>query len=162
MSIGANVVFRPDVGRRDPRGFGIVLTLWAAVGVARLGIDPGQVVQVFGAAIVLLALVLYQWAAVSIRGRVFSFAGNDDLPQFVHTAGPYAYVRNPFYLSYLLVEVGTVVMWPGAWGAAVLLAAVVYFEWLARYEEAKLARSPVAADYAAYKAATGRLIPRMR
>jgi protein-S-isoprenylcysteine O-methyltransferase Ste14 len=93
---------------------------------------------------------------------VFSFAGNNDLPQFVHRAGPYAYVRNPFYLSYLLAEIATVLVWPSVWGVVVVVLMVAYFQWLARFEEEKFARSPVAAEYAAYKAATGRLVPRLR
>jgi len=53
------------------------------------------------------------------------------------------------------------VMWPSLWGAAVVAAMVVYFQWLTRYEEAKFSRSPVAAEYAEYKAQTGRLLPRL-
>jgi len=33
------------------------------------------------------------------------------------------------------------------WGAAFVVLATLYFHWLARYEEAKFARSPVAEDY---------------
>jgi protein-S-isoprenylcysteine O-methyltransferase Ste14 len=79
----------------------------------------------------------------------------------VHASGPYAYVRNPCYVSYLLIEMFTVVMWPSVWGLAVVLSMVGYYEWLARYEEQKFERSPVAAEYAQYKARTGRLVPRI-
>jgi protein-S-isoprenylcysteine O-methyltransferase Ste14 len=105
---------------------------------------------------------LYQWAAISIRGRLFSYAGNNDLPQFVQRSGAYAYVRNPFYLSYLLAEIATVVMWPSVWGGVIVVLATVYFQWLARFEEGKFARSTVAVDYAQYKARTGRLLPRLK
>jgi len=108
------------------------------------------------------ALVIFHWAAFSIRGLLFSYAGNDDLPQFVHTSGPYAYVRNPFYASYLLTEISTIALWPSLWGAGLLVLATLYFQWLARYEEAKFARSPVAEEFARYKARTGRLLPRWR
>jgi len=160
IAIGAGAVFRPDVGRRDPRGLGIVASLWAMIGLMQLGTPaPGWM-----AAIALVgfaaALVIFHWAAFSIRGRLFSYAGNDDLPQFVHTGGPYAYVRNPFYLSYLLVEMSTIALWPSVWGAAFVGLATLYFQWLARYEEAKFARSPVAEDYERYKARTGRFLPR--
>ena len=79
----------------------------------------------------------------------------------MHRSGPYAYVRNPFYLSYLLAEISTVVMWPGVLGALVVALAVAYFQWLARFEERKFADSPVAAEYAEYAASTGRLLPRL-
>jgi protein-S-isoprenylcysteine O-methyltransferase Ste14 len=39
--------------------------------------------------------------------------------------------------------------------------ATAYFNWLARFEEDKFARSPVAAEFAEYAARTGRLLPRL-
>jgi protein-S-isoprenylcysteine O-methyltransferase Ste14 len=108
-----------------------------------------------------LSLALFQWASRSIRGRTFSLAGNEDVPQFVHTAGPYVYIRNPFYASYLLAGLSTIVMWPSIWGGIAVLLSFVYYQWLARFEERKFARSPVAEEYAQYKARTGRLLPRL-
>ena len=162
MVIGAGIVFTPDAGRRDPRGFGIALGLWGTLLSVRAAITPPVWMSAVGAAGLLASLAIYQWAAISIRGRLFSFAGNDDLPQFVHHSGPYTFVRNPFYASYLLAELSTVVMWPSVWGVAMVATMVVYYQWLTRYEEAKFSRSPVAAEYAEYKARTGRLVPRFR
>ena len=71
-------------------------------------------------------------------------------------------MRNPFYASYLLAEISTIVLWPSIWGAGFLVLATLYFQWLARFEEAKFARSPVADEYARYKSRTGRLVPRWR
>jgi protein-S-isoprenylcysteine O-methyltransferase Ste14 len=160
MVIGAVIVFRPDEGRRDPRGLGIAVGLWGTLASTWVAMAPPAWVVIVGVAGVVSSLALHLWAALSIRGRLFSYAGNDDLPQFVHRAGPYAFIRNPFYASYLLAELSIVVMWPSGWGAAVVTAMVVYFQWLARYEEEKFARSPVAAEYQDYKARTGRLVPR--
>jgi protein-S-isoprenylcysteine O-methyltransferase Ste14 len=162
MMFGAARVFSPDTGRRDVRGLGIALSMWGTMGATRFARVPPRFEQLIGVGGLLLSLVLFQWAAASIRGRVFSFAGNHDLPRFVHRAGPYAYVRNPFYLSYLLAEIATVLIWPSVWGVVILVVMVVYIQWLTRFEEEKFARSPVAAEFAAYKAATGRLLPRMR
>jgi len=161
MMVGAGLLFRRDAGHRNPRGLGIVLTIWGTIGAASQARAAPPWIQLIGVFGLLLALALFQWAAISIRGRLFSYAGNDDLPQFVHRSGPYAYVRNPFYLSYLLAELATVVLWPSALGALVVVLATAYFQWLARFEEGKFARSPVAADYARYKASTGRLLPRL-
>ena len=162
MMIGASLAFRPDVGQRDLRGLGIAVSMWVTVATTRAARTAPRLVQFAGVGGFILALALFQWAAASIRGRLFSYGGNDDLPQFVHRSGPYAYVRNPFYLSYLLAEIATVIMWPSIWGAVVVVSAAAYFQWLARFEEEKFDRSPVAAEYAAYKATTGRLIPRVR
>jgi protein-S-isoprenylcysteine O-methyltransferase Ste14 len=160
MAFGASMIFTPNVGRRDPRGLGIAVSLWGTFWASSLGIRSPLWVSATGIAGLVLSLVLFQWAASSIRGRLFSYAGNDDAPQFVHTAGPYAYVRNPFYVSYLLAEISMIVMWPSLWGLAAIAGSAAYFQWLARFEEAKFSRSPVAAEYAAYKARTGRLLPR--
>jgi len=149
-----------SVGRRDPRGWGIGVSIWATVFTTGNVAAPPLGLQLAGVAGLVLALALFHWAAASIRGRVFSYATSDDLPQFVHRAGPYAYVRNPFYASYLLAEISTVVMWPSRWGLLVVVLAVGYFEWLAHFEEGKFSRSIVSAEYAEYKARTGRLVPR--
>ena len=162
MAIAAGFIFRPDIGRRDPRGLGIVATLWGMIAVMQIGTSPPRWIAAIGVTGLAASLALFHWAAFSIRGRVFSYAGNDDIPQFVHTSGPYAHVRNPFYASYLLTEMSTVVIWPSLWGAGFIVLATMYFQWLARYEEAKFARSAVAEDYARYKARTGRLLPRWR
>ena len=161
MVLGAPVVFTPDAGRRSARGLGIAFTIWATLGAQSLATPAPHWMQIIGVCVLLLALALYQWAALSIRGLTFSYAGNDDLPQFVHRSGPYAFVRNPFYLSYLIAEVGTVILWPSVYGAVVAVIAAAYFEWLARFEEEKFARSPVATEFADYKARTGRLVPRI-
>jgi len=161
LMLAVGFVFRRDVGRRDPRGLGIALTFWVAIAANRNGATPPLLVSVLGVVGLLLAVALFHWAAFSIRGRVFSYAGNDDLPQFVHTSGPYAYIRNPFYASYLLVEISMIVMAPSLWGAAAIVAATAYFQWLARFEEGKFARSPVAAEYHSYTLRTGRLLPKV-
>jgi protein-S-isoprenylcysteine O-methyltransferase Ste14 len=160
MVFGAGLIFTPNAGRRDPRGMGIVASLWGAFWATSLGIRPPLWVTAIGVAGLVLSLVVFQWASYSIRGRLFSYAGNDDAPQFVHTGGPFAYVRNPFYGSYLLAEISMIVMWPSLWGLAAIVGSAAYFQWLARFEEQKFSRSPVAAEYAEYKARTGRLLPR--
>ena len=160
MMFGAAMIFTRDAGRRDPRGLGIAASMWATFAARGLANPAPLWLQWVGVVGLLLALALYQWAALSIRGRTFSYAGNDDLPQFVHSSGPYAYIRNPFYLSYLLAEIFTIVMWPTVWGVGVVIVAAIYFQWLARFEEGKFSRSAVAAEYAEYKARTGRLVPR--
>jgi len=161
MAFRAGMIFAPDVGRRDPRGLGIGVSIWGSLVATRFAITPPGWVAATGAAGVAAAFALFNWAAVSIRGRTFSYGGNHDIPQFVHSSGPYRYVRNPFYASYLLAELATVVMWPSVWGALIVALAAGYFQWLARFEEAKFSRSPVAAEYAQYKARTGRLFPRL-
>jgi protein-S-isoprenylcysteine O-methyltransferase Ste14 len=161
MILGATRVFTGSPGDRNARGIGVGFSIWGTIAATRLASQPPFWMTVTGVIGLMLALALFQWAVFSIRGRRFTLAGNADLPQFVHTSGPYAYIRNPFYASYVLAIVSTTVLWPTIWGAAMVLFAVAYYQWLARFEEGKFARSPVAAEYAAYKARTGRLVPRL-
>lgn len=162
MIVGATRVFIRTPGVMGTlRGFGVGFSIWGPLASIQLASQPPLWVSGLGVAGLLSSLALFHWAAFSIRGRTFSLAGRDDLPQFVHTSGPYAYIRNPFYASYILAATSTIVMWPSRWGALMVLLAIGYYEWLARYEEGKFSRSPVAAEYRQYKARTGRLFPRL-
>jgi protein-S-isoprenylcysteine O-methyltransferase Ste14 len=162
--IGATIIFSSDPGGRamDIRSAPMALSFWAMVALGfRRPAGPAWAVAA-GVAAVLAAWLLFEWAARSIRGRRFSYAFSPDIPEFVHTGGPYAYVRNPFYASYLLALIGTAAIWPSLTGAAVAAAMAVYFVLLARFEEGKFARSHVREAYDAYKQRTGRLLPRLR
>src|SRR5262245_37311552 len=48
------------------------------------------------------SLALFEWTRQSVRGKFFSYIYSNDTPEFLWTSGPYAYIRNPFYTSYLL------------------------------------------------------------
>jgi len=107
------------------------------------------------------SLFLFEWARWSVRGKYFSYIYSKDTPQFIWTSGPYAYIRNPFYASYLLSYIGAALMFPGLTAFAVVAAMIAYFVSAARFEERKFASSPLAAEYAAYRRRTGRFIPRL-
>src|SRR3954469_5522960 len=112
MMIGAGLLFTatPARGNRAIRGLGIGASFWAMWAATRVAARPPLWMSWAGVAGCALALVIFVWAGSSIRGLVFSFAGEDDVPKFVHAAGPYAYVRNPFYLSYLVALFSSAIM----------------------------------------------------
>ena len=107
------------------------------------------------------SLVLFEWARQSVRGKFFSYIYSRDTPQFIWTSGPYTYIRNPFYASYLLSYIGAAMMFPGIAAFAVVGVMIGYFTLAARHEERKFEGSPLAAEYAVYRRRTGRFIPRM-
>jgi protein-S-isoprenylcysteine O-methyltransferase Ste14 len=107
------------------------------------------------------ALALFEWARHSIRRHYFSYVFSGDTPTFVHTGGPFAYVRNPFYASYLLSMASTTLMFPTTIRGLIVLAGAVYFWSAARYEERKFANSPVAEEFERYRRRSGRFIPRL-
>jgi protein-S-isoprenylcysteine O-methyltransferase Ste14 len=107
------------------------------------------------------ALVLFEWARRTIRGQFFSWIFSADTPAFLCTTGPYAFVRNPFYTSYLLTMAAAVVIVPDILRAAVFVGMVVYFLMAALHEEKKFARSGLTEEYARYKERTGRFFPKI-
>ena len=74
--------------------------------------------------------------------------------------GPYAYVRHPFYASYLLYWVAGAFISNWLW-ASVFVMGCLYFTAI-RQEENRFGFSPLAASYEAYRRQTGALIPVLR
>ena len=159
--IGAAASFRPVPGQR---GLSFLSQL---ISLAFLGVlfphEP-ELVTPWRAAIatigLLASLVLFEWARRTIRGRHFSYIFSADTPAFLCTDGPYAYIRNPFYSSYLLAMASTALMMPTPMRGAIVLAMIGYFTAAAVWEERKFARSAVATEYARYKRRTGRFVPK--
>src|SRR5439155_25465580 len=76
----------------------------------------------------------------SIRGKFFSYVHSGDEPKFVWTGGPYAWVRNPFYDSYLITYASAAIMMPDLIMLEVLLVMLWFFRSAARHEERKFLR----------------------
>ena len=107
------------------------------------------------------SLTLYEWTRRTVRGKFFSYALCKDTPQFLMTAGPYAYIRNPFYASYLLAYAGALILFPGVVMLVTFGVMFLLLVKIARHEERKFERSKLAADYDAYRRRTGMFIPRL-
>jgi len=157
--MGAAKAFRPVEGERAS-GLAGLITLGFVALVVNRGAEPVNIGLFVVACVALaFALLLFEWARRTVRGQYFSWVFSGDTPTFLCTSGPFAYVRNPFYTSYLLTMAATVIVQPSVFRAAVFLAMVVYFTAAALHEERKFARSEVAAEYARYKDRTGRFLP---
>jgi len=161
LTIGAGINFVPHPSaRRDIRSRFIIISFWLMVIVgSRAPLAPAWLVSL-GLAGVAASLALFNWASYSIRAREFSYVFSTDVPQFLHTHGPYAYVRNPFYSSYMLALLSAAMIHPGVLAVAIAIAMFFYFEMAARFEERKFEGSPLRAEYAAYKSRTGRFLPK--
>jgi protein-S-isoprenylcysteine O-methyltransferase Ste14 len=85
----------------------------------------------------------------------------DDAPKSIVTYGPYKLVRHPFYVSFLLLLLGTAMLTREAIGLGSFLAGIAILEWTAAGEEKKLLASQFGDEYGAYKARTGRFVPRL-
>jgi protein-S-isoprenylcysteine O-methyltransferase Ste14 len=118
------------------------------------------IAQIAGLVLEALSLWLFfRTIAVSREGGLH-FAFDVDNPVSLVTAGPYRYVRHPFYTSYLTFWTGFALGTWSAWAIPVLLVIAALYTVAARGEEAKFAATDMAGDYAAYRARTGMFWPK--
>jgi protein-S-isoprenylcysteine O-methyltransferase Ste14 len=75
------------------------------------------------------------------------------------TAGPYAYVRHPQYIGFILVMLGFLVQWPTLLTLAMFPVLVAMYAYLARQEERDVERE-FGDAYRAYRARVPAFIPR--
>lgn len=112
--------------------------------------------------IVELATLIMFWRLSYIaKAAQLTLAFSPDLPRKLLHKGPYQYVRHPFYTVYLVSYLSVAVRYGSVWVAAPSAFAVAFYYQAARTEENKFARSPLAEDYARYKAMTGMFFPRI-
>lgn len=141
------------MGRYHPASLkidrGNLRTLLVAVGC--LSADPGVSSSAAAAALTLAGASLHLWAKGCLRQDVE-----------LSTAGPYRWVRHPFYLASLLIELGLCALIARGWVAALWapLWLWIYGRTIAR-EEARL-RELFGEPYAHYAARVPLLLPLRR
>ncbi len=84
--------------------------------------------------------------ALGVLGRSFGVVAAD---RGLKTGGPYALVRHPVYLSYLVAQTGYLLQNPSAWNLGVILIATACQLGRIRAEERLLCADPAYAAYAA-------------
>lgn len=138
--------------------FTVVLVLVVALGVYyRIRLINGIVAFVLA----VLAVVLYESARRAVHGLGLSVIKSESVAESVMTTGPYAYVRHPFYTSYLVGSVAVLVAFPGVFAAVSLILNIAFFAFAARGEEKNLMESALAPAYAEYRNRTGMFFPRI-
>lgn len=158
LLLGAGATFRKSSHR--PGSLPLLITIMILLSQSRSQplFEP---LAIPAAVLAAAALVLFQWATNSIQGKFFSYLGDDDIPQFVFQGGPFAYVRNPFYASYILTNTAVAMAYPSWIGGGAALVSIAILWAAALYEERKFARSPCAAEHQLYIQRTGRFLPRL-
>ena len=160
QGIGAVRTFTPVRGRK--RGWGSVSLVAFAIVLAGANFsglyEPALIPGIAG---LIAAVALFGWARMTIRGKFFSYINSTDVPQFVCTAGPYHWIRHPFYASYLLTLMAAAVLFPNYATIIGAIVAIAAFNYAAKFEESKFEGSPLAGEYRAYMQRTGRFLPRM-
>ncbi|RJF90035.1 isoprenylcysteine carboxylmethyltransferase family protein [Oleomonas cavernae] len=163
FTVGYVVLFRRPEGTPWPMRVVAVLSgIVTGVHIAEIT-DERASWGSFIAALVLYAIsaALYLWAVSTTRRQRLSVAFSADQPQFLLTAGPYNFVRHPFYTAYLLYWIAGVIAAKELWLIPTVILMGACFAAAALREEAKFADSPLGADYSAYRRRAGMFLPRL-
>lgn len=106
-----------------------------------------------------MSLALFWWTVRTLGkgglGLFFETSG----PNRLVVAGPYRWIRHPFYTSYSLCWVAGVVATGAPWLVVTTIAAVAVYWRAARREEREFLASPYAAAYQRYQNQTGMFLP---
>jgi protein-S-isoprenylcysteine O-methyltransferase Ste14 len=161
MSAGANIFTIPKL-----RDNGAMLGYWSFISgmlcVLSMGLFSGLLLPMaFGGCILALcSMMLYEWSRRTVVDRNFYIALAGEVPPVLCDAGPYRYVRHPFYLSYMLAFVSVAVAFPSFIVSGVCVLNIGLFAYMALDDEQVLSSSPLGADYNSYKTRVGMFLPR--
>ena len=84
---------------------------------------------------------------------------NNDEPKNIVTHGPYAWVRHPFYTSFMICLTGCVIICPHPSTILTLCYAIIALMVTARREESRLSSSEFGKEYQEYMKNVGRFFP---
>lgn len=114
-----------------------------------------------GSVLYICAAGLFWWAIQASLGKTFSGAFSPDAPVHLHAAGPYRFIRHPFYTSYILTWIAGWVVAAQWWLIPTVAVMIVIYVLASSAEEAKFLRSPLAGAYQQYRFRTGRFFPNL-
>ena len=106
-----------------------------------------------------LSGAVFAWGVKTIGCGRLTAAFSHDAPAELITSGPFRFVRNPFYVSYLLAYLQAVLASRSPWSMLPLLGMWCIYRRAAGLEEQKFQRSRLAKNYRRYAACTGRFLP---
>ena len=133
--------------------FGYLPALWAPT--ILLGrIFSGGAMLCFATAFMLLGLALG-----SHRVPLALWHQPNDPPQHIVTWGAYSHVRHPFYASFLLTLLGSLLLSPNMGTCLALVYGFAMLNTTAAREERRLSQSEFHAEYHDYLRRTGRFMP---
>ena len=124
------------------------------------GLQP-PVAQLVGIAIIVASLILFWWAIVVSSGFGLTHVFDQTKPTSLLASGPYAYVRHPFYASYIVFWAGMGLATWNVLAIAPLVAIIVIYSKAARLEEAKFINSALNEQYFAYRKRAGMFWPKL-
>lgn len=162
MTAGANTFTIPNL-RDNGAMLGQLSFVSGMLCVLLMGLFSGLLLPqaLCGCFLALAAVTLYELTRRTVIDRNFYIALSGEVPGAVCDAGPYRFVRHPFYLSYMLAFLGVAVAFPSLIVSGVCVLNIGLFAYMAFDDERVLGRSPLAADYGSFKRRVGMFVPRI-
>jgi protein-S-isoprenylcysteine O-methyltransferase Ste14 len=123
--------------------------------------EAAQWQRIVGICLQFAAAGLFNWARTTTLANRITAAFDTDQPAFLVTAGPYRFVRHPFYISYIVCWAGSslaansLILW------MLCLALSVVYIVAALIEENKFKESALAIDYKRYSENVGFFFPKV-
>ncbi|HEY5952312.1 MAG TPA: isoprenylcysteine carboxylmethyltransferase family protein [Kofleriaceae bacterium] len=136
---------------------GISPTLLPRGGILTSALDVLGMLVTVGA----IALIAATLATHRVPLALWHQDGDRNAPMHIVTYGPYGWVRHPFYVSFILLLIGSALIARDVVTIAALPLGLLSLDWTARSEEKKLLASSLADEYRAYREHTGRFVPRL-
>ena len=125
----------------------------------RLAEPAAQEAVLLALALGLVSALVFWAAQTSAPSRLLGRAFSDHTPETLIDAGPYAYVRNPLYTSYLVYWLAWVALTGGHWVATLLFVVMLATYVGAALTEERRLSAQLGKAYQAYAARTTRFIP---
>ena len=118
---------------------------------------PRGFVAPVGSALVVAAVMLFFYSTAKFRAAGTPVPGNLPTAAIVRT-GPYRFSRNPIYVAFSLLQLGTAVWINGLWLIATLIAAIALMTIVVIPREEWYLERKFGAEYLDYKARVRRWI----
>lgn len=106
-----------------------------------------------------LGLAIFWWSILTTQPLDFAFS---DSVRSVVTTGSFAYVRHPFYLSYILVWLGSSILFNSIFLWITLIYLSTFYITSAKTEEKVYLKSEYSREYREYSKKVGMLLPRIQ
>ena len=109
-----------------------------------------------------LSLAVFWSAVKASRQARLRYAFDNALPSSVVTAGPYKYIRHPFYTAYMAFWFAWAIAVWSIWALVPAATMAALYLIAARFEEKLLSSSGLSSAYVQYKSQTGMFWPAFR
>ncbi len=117
--------------------------------------------QIVGVVFLVFSFIMFWITIKESKDAKLLAAFDEKLPHGLLQTGPYAYVRHPFYTSYLIQWIGWAIATWSWWGIVPVVFMTTAYYVAAKGEEKKFTKTELAAEYAEYKSRTGKFFPKL-